>query len=122
MSKYIIISVLLASRFVFAADYTNGKNVPNACHLFATDAEHAATIYNGDINLKEILIIIGAAPFSDSMKDRVQQAFVYVWENQIDNPVMAYSLAMGVCLSPKKSIAPLDDISMTPYRISRHPF
>ena len=103
---------------VEAADYTNSKNVPNACELFAQDAVQASGFYRSRTDLAELLAVIDGAPVTDAEKDRAQQAIAYVWKNQIDDPSMAYALAMGVCLSPKRHLAPDDDDLMS-YRRNR---
>jgi hypothetical protein len=56
------------------------------------------------------------------MKHRAFQAIQLVWKNQLDNPALAYSLAMGLCLKPKQEMAPIDDSWVTSPRTSREFF
>jgi hypothetical protein len=126
--KYFIANVfvwsLIISQPVFAAnaDYTNRHNTTNACELFAKDAYQAADNFDGGVVLKDILDLIDGSPVSDSKKHRAFQAIQFVWKNQLGNPVMAYTLAMGICLEPKKEMAPLDDLWITSPRTSKEYF
>ena len=56
------------------------------------------------------------------MKHRAFKAIQLVWKNQLDNPALAYSLAMGLCLKPKEEMAPIDDLWVTSPRTSREFF
>lgn len=104
---------------VHSADYTNRNNKANACELFATDAYQASDNFSHGVALKDILNLIEGSPVSNSKKHRALQAIQFVWKNQLDNPVMAYSLAMGTCLEPKTAMVPLDDLWITSPRTSR---
>ena len=71
---------------------------------------------------KDIQGLIESAPVADSTKDRVFQAIQFVWKNQLDNPVMAYDLAMGLCLKPKHKMAPIDEPWSISLRTSKEYF
>jgi hypothetical protein len=114
----------IISQSVFAgnADYTNRHNTANACELFAKDAYQAADNFDDGVVLKDILDLIDSSPVSEGKKHRAFQAIQFVWKNQIGNPVMAYTLAMGICLEPKKEMAPADDLWITSPRTNREYF
>ncbi len=120
----VIVWLVIISQPVFAenADYTNRHNTTNACELFAKDAYQAADNFNHGVVPKDILDLIDGSPVSDSKKHRAFQAIQFVWKNQLANPVMAYTLAMGICLEPKKEMAPLDDPWVTSPRTSKEYF
>ena len=126
--KYFIANVIVWSLILFQpvfagkADYTNRHFKANACELFAKDAYQAADNFDRGVALKDILDLIDGSPVSDSKKHRVFQAIQFVWKNQLDNPVMAYTLAMGICLEPKKEMAPLDEPWVTSPRTSKEYF
>lgn len=90
-------------------DYTGRNYIMNACELFATDAYQAADNFNNGVVLQDILKLIEGSPVSDDKKHRAFQAIQLVWKNQLDNPLMAYTLAMGLCLKPKDKMAPMDE-------------
>ena len=71
---------------------------------------------------KIILDLIENAPVAENMKHRAFKAIQLVWKNQLDNPALAYSLAMGLCLKPKEEMAPIDDLWVTSPRTSREFF
>ena len=103
-------------------DYTTRNYTIHSCELFANDAYHAADSYRRSIVLQDVLKLIENAPVADSMKHRVFQAIQFVWKNQLDNPTLAYSLAMGLCLKPKQNMAPMDEPWVTSPRTSREFF
>ena len=120
----VIVVLLIISQSVFAGnvDYTNRHNTVNACELFGKDAYQAADNFSDDVVLKDILRLIDASPVSDGKKHRAFQAIQFVWKNQLGNSVMAYTLAMGICLEPKKEMAPLDEPWITSPRTSKEYF
>ncbi len=126
--KFLITNVIvwsfIMSQSVYAgnADYTNRHNTVIACELFAKDAYQAADNFNDGVVLNDILNLIDGSPVSDSKKHRAFQAIQFVWKNQLANPVMAYTLAMGTCLEPKKEMAPLDEPWITSPRTSKEYF
>lgn len=99
-------------------DYTTRSYTVNSCKLFAKDASHAADTYNRGAVLQDILELIDSAHIADNKKQRAFQAVQFVWKNQLDNSVLAYSLAMGLCLKPKNVMAPMDDLWITSPRTS----
>lgn len=101
------------------ADYTNRSYTASSCELFAHDAFQAADKYSRGVVLQELLDLIEAAPVSDNEKHRAFQAIQLVWKNQLDNPTLAYTLAMGLCLEPKQSMAPMDEPWLISPRTSR---
>jgi len=107
---------------VLANDYTTRTYTAHSCELFAEDAYQAADTYRRGVILKDILDLIENAPVADSMKHRAFQAIQLVWKNQLDNPALAYSLALGLCLKPKQEMAPIDDLWVTSPRTSREFF
>tara|TARA_X000000368_G_scaffold396981_1_gene365704 strand:+ start:442 stop:789 length:348 start_codon:yes stop_codon:yes gene_type:complete len=107
---------------VLANDYTTRTYTVNSCKLFAEDAYQASDTFRRGIVLEEILNLIENAPVAGSIKHRAFQAVQLVWKNQIDNPSLAYSLAMGLCLKPKQKMAPIDDLWVTSPRTSREFF
>lgn len=115
---------LIIAQPVFAgnADYTNRKNTTNACELFAKDAYQAADNLGSGVALRDILDLIDGSPVSESRKHRAFQAIQFVWKNQMKNPVMAYTLAMGLCLEPKKEMAPIDEPWITSLRTNKEYF
>ena len=113
---------ILSLTGVKANDYTTRTYTVNSCELFAEDAYQAANTYRRGVVLKDILDLIENAPIAESIKNRAFQAVQLVWKNQIDNPSLAYSLAMGLCLKPKKEMAPIDDLWVTSPRTTREFF
>ena len=126
--KFLIANVIVLSFIISQpvqagnADYTNRHNTVNACELFAKDAYQAADNFNDGVVLNDILNLIDGSPVSDSEKHRAFQAIQFVWKNQLANSVMAYTLAMGICLEPKKLMAPLDEPWITSPRTSKEYF
>jgi len=120
----IIVWSLITAQPVFAgnADYTNRKNTTIACELFAKDAYQAADNLGDGVALRDILDLIDGSPVSESKKHRAFQAIQFVWKNQLKNSVMAYTLAMGLCLEPKKEMAPVDEPWITSPRTSKEYF
>ena len=121
---YLILWFIVLSKpiEVLATDYTTRTYPAHSCELFAEDAYQAADTYRRGVILKDILDLIENAPVADSMKHRAFQAIQLVWKNQLDNPALAYSLAMGLCLKPKHEMAPIDDLWVTSPRTSREFF
>ena len=91
------------------ADYTGRNYVLPACELFAKDAAQAADNFSDDVALPKLLDLIEGAPVSAEEKDRAFQAIQLVWKNQLGNPLLAYTVAMGLCLKPKHVMAPMDE-------------
>jgi len=90
-------------------DYTGRNYIMNSCELFAINAYQAADNFSNGVVLQDILELIEGSPVSDGKKHRAFQAIQLVWKNQLDNPLMAYTLAMGLCLKPKYKMAPMDE-------------
>lgn len=90
-------------------DYTTRNYTLQSCELFASDAYRAANIYKQEIILDDILNTMDALSIAESQKHRAFQAIQFVWKNQLDNPTLAYSLALGLCLKPKNKMAPIDE-------------
>ena len=103
-------------------DYTSRNYTTASCELFAKDAYQAADNFKRGVVLQNILELIDSSPVAESMKHRVFQAIQFVWKNQLDNPTLAYSLAMGVCLKPKENMAPIDEPWVTSPRTSKEFF
>ena len=102
-------------------DYTNRNYTTSSCELFAKDAYQAADNFVNGVALQDILELIERAPVSDNQKHRAFQAIQLVWNNQLDNPVLAYTVAMGLCLKPKEKMAPMDEPWLiSPRTISGH--
>ncbi len=120
----VIVVLLTISRPAYAgnADYTNRHNTVNACELFAKDAYQASDNFSDGVVLDDILDLIDGSPVPDGTKHRAFQAIQFVWKNQLGNPVMAYTLALGICLEPKKNMAPLDEPWITSPRTSKEYF
>ena len=90
-------------------DYTGRNYTVTACELFAKDAWQAADNYSSGVLLQDLLELIEGSPVSENQKHRAFQAIQLVWNNQMDNPVLAYTVAMGLCIKPKQEMAPMDD-------------
>jgi len=103
-------------------DYTNRNYTTYTCELFATDAYQAADSYSRGVVLQDVLELIEGVLVVENMKQRAFQAIQFVWMNQLDNPTLAYSLAMGLCLKPKHVMAPIDDPWITSHRTSKEFF
>lgn len=119
----LIAGILLITTSVSAEgfDYTGRKYLSNACELFAADAYQASDNLLHGVDLRELLELIESAPVSDSEKDRALQAIQLVWNNRMDNPVLAYTVAMGLCLKPRENMAPMDEPwIISPRTISGH--
>ncbi len=102
-------------------DYTSRTYTMNACELFAIDTYQAADNFSNGVVLQDILELIEESPVSDDKKHRAFQAIQLVWKNQLDNPLLAYTLAMGLCLKPKNKMAPMDEPWLTsPRTIKGH--
>lgn len=103
-------------------DYTSRNYTTTSCELFANDAYQASNNLEHGVSLPDILELIDGAPASESEKHRAFQAIQFVWKNQLDNPVLAYTLAMGLCLKPKQEMAPIDEPWLTSPRTNREHF
>ena len=103
-------------------DYTSRHFVLNSCELFAKDAWQAADNFSHGVELQAILELVEGSPVTDDEKDRAFQAIQFVWGNRLDNPVLAYTVAMGLCLKPKQEMAPMDEPWVTSPRTSREHF
>jgi hypothetical protein len=103
-------------------DYTSRNYMIHSCKLFAKDAYQAADNYSRGVVLQDVLELIDSAHVADNMKHRAFQAIQFVWKNQLNNSVLAYSLAMGLCLKPKKAMAPIDEPWLTSPRTSKEFF
>ncbi len=103
-------------------DYTMRSYTTQSCELFAKDAYYAANTFKRGVVLQEVLETINTVSVADSMKHRAFQAVQLVWKNQLDNPTLAYSLAMGLCLKPKKEMAPVDEPWVSSLRTSKEFF
>ncbi len=106
LSVLVVISDSAASANV---DYTSRSYINTSCELFAKDASMAALNYLHGVTLEEVLDLVDQAPVSPAEKDRLFQAVQLVWNNRIDNSVLAYTVAMGLCLKPRQQMAPIDD-------------
>lgn len=103
-------------------DYTTRNYTAGSCELFAKDAYQAADTYRRGVVLQDVLELIESADVADSMKHRVFQAIQFVWKNRLDNSILAYDLAMGLCLKPKQYMAPMDEPWITSPRTSKEFF
>ena len=103
-------------------DYTSRNYTTPSCELFANDAYQAADNLDHGVELQDILELIDSAPVPDSEKYRAFQAIQFVWKNQLDNPVLAYTLAMGLCLKPKQEMAPIDEPWLVSPRTNKEHF
>ena len=103
-------------------DYTKRNSLIHSCEAFANDASQAADTYGRGAVLQDVLEVIENARFAESKKHRAFQAIQFVWKNQLDNPTLAYNLAMGLCLKPKKEMAPMDEPWFTSLRTSKEFF
>jgi hypothetical protein len=123
IANLIVWSILIAQPVSGqGADYTNRNYTTQSCELFANDAYRAADTFNRGVVLQDVLELINGVPVSENMKHRAFQAIQFVWKNQLDNPTLAYSLAMGLCLKPKQQMAPIDEPWVTSLRTSREYF
>ena len=107
---------------VLGNDYTTSPYTAHSWEFVAEDAYQAADPFRRGVVLGDILDLIENAPVAESMKHRAFKAIQLVWKNQLDNPALAYSLAMGLCLKPKEEMAPIDDLWVTSPRTSREFF
>jgi len=116
-----IIALLTFASPLHGADvnYTNRSYTIVACELFAHDAYQAASGYKIGITLHKMLKSVDTMAGVESKKQRAFEAVQFVWKNQLDNPTLAYSLALGQCLPPKKAMVPLDQPYMTSPRTWR---
>lgn len=120
----LIITYLMITQSVMGqgSDYTDRNSIVHACKLFAEEAYQASENFSQGVELQDVLSLVEGALIADSIKNRMFQAIQFVWKNQLNNPVMAYSLAMGLCLKPKKYMAPMDDPGFISFRTSREYF
>lgn len=110
-----IIALLISATSVYGVDvnYTSRSYTQNACELFAHDVYQASSTYKFGIDLPKVLRSVENMTGAESKKHRAFEAIQFVWKNQLDNPTLAYSLALGLCLPPKRARVPLDQ----PYMI-----
>lgn len=101
--------IIAQSAHAVEADYTGRNYVLPACELFARDTAQAADNFGDGVALPKLLELIESSPVSDEDKDRAFQAIQLVWKNQLDHPLLAYTVAMGLCLKPKQVMAPMDE-------------
>jgi len=122
--KVLIWSLAIISLPVLALEdnYTNRDYTEIPCALFAKDAYQASDNLDNGVNLQDLLEFIDNAPVPDNKKQRAFQAIQFVWKNQLDNPQMAYTIAMGQCLKPKQEMAPLAEPWTISPRTSREYF
>ena len=114
--------LVITSTNVSGDDYTSRRYSAHSCELFAKDAYQAAANKQNGISLADLLQFIDTAPVSDSQKHRAFQAIQLVWKYQLDNPLLAYTLAMGLCLQPRQEMAPMDEPWITSPRTIREHF
>ncbi|MEQ8289987.1 MAG: hypothetical protein RIB78_09700 [Gammaproteobacteria bacterium] len=100
-------------------NYTSRNFTIAACKMFGNDAYIAASSYAHGEKLPDILELIEQAPLAENKKLRMFQAVQFVWKNQLDNPVLAKSIALGLCLKPKHLTAPMDEPFFTSPRTSK---
>ncbi len=123
--RYTIVLIISLSVFntspamAIGVDYTSRNYTIPSCKLFATEAYHAAYGFQRGVDLTRMLDLVDQANMTDTMKHRSFQAVQFVWKNQIDNPVLAKSIAMGLCLKPKRNMAPMDEPWVTSPRTSK---
>ena len=122
ISTFLVWSLLIAQPVKGeSVDYTSRNYLSNACEMFARDAWQAADNFGHGVKLEDVLKLVESAPVSDTEKDRAFQAIQFVWNHQLDNPLLAYTVAMGLCLKPKNQMAPIDEPWITsPRTISGH--
>ncbi len=113
--------IVSASPSAASGSYTNRTYTESACQLFAQNASQAADTYRHGVPLPGLLEQIDRAPVTDSEKHRAFQAIQFVWKNRVDNPLLAYSLAMGLCLRPKQAMSPMAEPWLTSPRTSQEP-
>ena len=120
----LILNGVLAGSPAFGegVDYTNRKYTIASCELFANDVYHAADGFARGDKLTDILKLMEKMPLADSKKHRLFQAVQFVWKNRLDNPVLARSIAMGLCLEPKHQMAPMDEPWVTSPRTNKEFF
>jgi len=120
----LIVCSLIAAPHLRAAggDYMSRNYTEHSCELFAQNAWHAADNLERGARLPDVLAFIDNAPVSENEKHRVFQAIQFVWKNRLENPLMAYTLAMGLCLKPKQEMSPMAEPWLTSPRTSREVF
>ncbi|MEM7027473.1 MAG: hypothetical protein AAF410_04525 [Pseudomonadota bacterium] len=116
----ILLGVILnTNSLAVEADYTTRNFSIFSCKLFANDTYHAADGFARGDKLSEVLKLIEQMPVADRQKHRMFQAIQFVWKHRLDNPVLAQSIAMGLCLKPKHRMAPMDEPWVTSPRTSK---
>ena len=100
-------------------DYMGRNYTEHSCELFAQNAYQAANNHSRGVLLPDVLKFIDNAHVSDNEKHRAFKAIQLVWKHQLDNPLMAYTLAMGLCLKPKQEMSPMAEPWLTSPRTSR---
>lgn len=119
----ILLGVILSfNSLAVGTDYTTRNYTINSCKLFAADAYHAADSFARGDQLTEVLKLIDQMSVADSRKRRLFQSIQFVWKHRLDNPVLAQSIAMGLCLKPKHQMAPMDEPWVTSPRTSKEFF
>ena len=122
--KYIIANLIIGLLTIYqpvwgkGTDYVNRANTTNSCMLFANNAYQAADNFSNGVVLQDLLKLMESAPMPETKKHRAFQAIQFVWKNQLDNPQLAYTIAMGLCLKPKDKMAPMDEPWITSPRTS----
>lgn len=123
IANLIIVLIVIAQPvYGQGVDYTMRNYTAHSCQLFANDAYHAADNFKEGAVLQKVLKLINDVPVAESKKHRMFQAIQLVWKNQLDNPTLAYSLAMGLCLKPKRGMAPMDEPQLSSLRTRKEYF
>ncbi|MCG8325127.1 MAG: hypothetical protein MI673_06380 [Thiotrichales bacterium] len=123
--KSLLASLIIGSLMIAQAAHARGSDYMSrnftvySCELFAQNAYRAADHFGRGARLPDVLTYIDTAPVSENEKHRAFQAIQFVWKNQVDNPLMAYSLAMGLCLKPKREMPPMAEPWLTSPMTSR---
>ena len=103
-------------------NYTNRDYTAIPCGMFSHDVYQASDNFRNKIVLQDLLNFIENVTVTDNQKQRAFQAIQFVWKNQLDNPQLAYTLAMGLCMKPKTEMAPLSEPWTVSPRTSREYF
>lgn len=119
LALLILMSGIHVPVYAKGVDYTARNFTIDSCELFGSDVYIAASSYAHGETLTDILKLIDHAPMADSKKQRMFQAVQFVWKNRLDNPVLAKSVALGLCLKPKHQMAPMDEPWLTSPRTSK---
>lgn len=96
-------SLFIATMIVVPTGFTDGQYLPHACNGFASAAKHVtAEVKNRHYSLSEFLSILNSSSMSKFKREQIEEAIQWVYANQIDNPLIAESTAMAMCLGKKK--------------------